>query len=156
GAPPPPPWGGAAKAAPAPAAPTSTSAGSSAGTAAKVDPTELALPTDPDSVVQYLSNSYRGVGRKTAETLVEAFGDKLFQVLQEQPERVNQVVPESRAEKVLEGWNADYARRAGTSDSPSSGGSENRPTAVEGGQDEKAPPRRTRGRTRRTRGGSGS
>jgi hypothetical protein len=45
---------------------------------------------------------YAGVGRKTAETLVEAFGSELLHVLDEQPERVREVLPDHRAERVLE------------------------------------------------------
>jgi hypothetical protein len=50
-----------------------------------VDVEALRLPTDAEAVVQYLTNSYKGVGKKTAETLVEALGDRLFPTLQERP-----------------------------------------------------------------------
>ena len=45
---------------------------------------------------------YAGVGRKTAETLVEAFGGDLLRILDQQPERVREVLPDHRAERVLE------------------------------------------------------
>jgi hypothetical protein len=76
-----------------------------------LDPVALRLPTEPDSVVQYLTNSYGGVGKKTAETLVDALGDRLFVVLQTDPARVAQLLPPARAEKLFEGWTADFARR---------------------------------------------
>ena len=40
-----------------------------------------ALPTDGPALVRYLTNSYKGVGKKTAERLVEEFGSGLFEVL---------------------------------------------------------------------------
>ncbi len=75
------------------------------------DPQALKLPTDADSVAQYLSNSYKGVGKKTAESLAEEFGVELFQVLHETPQRIDDVIPARRADKVREGWEADYERR---------------------------------------------
>jgi uncharacterized protein (TIGR00288 family) len=76
-----------------------------------LDPQELRLPTGRASVIKYLSNSYRGVGEKTAETLVDALGEDLFRVLQTDPSRISQILPPARAEKVLEGWKEDFARR---------------------------------------------
>ena len=79
--------------------------------ATNVDLARLRLPTDRDSVVKYLSNSYGGVGEKTAETLVDALGDQLFPVLQGDPAKVKDLLPPARAERVLVGWQADYRRR---------------------------------------------
>ena len=70
----------------------------------------LDLPTGSEAMIGYLTNSYKGVGKKTAEALVEAFGDSLFEVFQNTPKRVNEVVPR-RAEQVLAEWRTDYARR---------------------------------------------
>jgi uncharacterized protein (TIGR00288 family) len=81
------------------------------GGEAPVDPSTLGLPTDPDAQVRYLSNSYKGVGKKTAEVLVEEFGESLFTVLDEQPDRVREVVPPGRADRVLEAWQEDLTRR---------------------------------------------
>ena len=71
----------------------------------------LGLPSDPKAIVRYLTHRYRGVGEKTAETLVERFGSELFAVLQNDPTSVSQVVPANRAEQLLEAWGADYDRR---------------------------------------------
>jgi uncharacterized protein (TIGR00288 family) len=71
----------------------------------------LGLPTDAEEQIRYLT-SYKGVGRKTAESLVAAFGAGLFGVLQREPERLAQVMPATRAEQVLVGWRADYDKRA--------------------------------------------
>ncbi len=81
------------------------------GTSDVLEPGQLRLPTGRDSVIKYLSNSYRGVGQKTAESLVDALGDDLFRVLQTNPSRVEEILPPARAEKVLEGWEEDFARR---------------------------------------------
>lgn len=72
---------------------------------------ELGLPTVDREVVEYLSRTYRGVGQKTAKTLVEAFGADLFRVLHHEPERVESLLPARTAAAVLEGWKADLQRR---------------------------------------------
>jgi hypothetical protein len=71
----------------------------------------LHLPKDPENVIRYLTNSYGGVGRKTAETLVETLGPRVFEVLANDPDRVRQILTASRADLVLEGWQADLRRR---------------------------------------------
>jgi uncharacterized protein (TIGR00288 family) len=85
--------------------------GAGTGTGEVFEPEALRLPTDRDAVIKYLSNSYGGVGEKTAETLVDALGSELFKVLQSDPSRVESLLPPARVEKVLEGWKADFARR---------------------------------------------
>jgi len=72
---------------------------------------DLGLPTSVKAMSSYLTNSYSGVGKKTADALVEAFGKELFSVLQNSPERVREVVPR-RGDQVLEEWRADFSRRA--------------------------------------------
>ena len=89
-------------------APPAQEAGSS------LDYRALGLPTTSDSMISYLANRYRGVGEKTAEALVQAFGPELFNVFHTAPERVQGVVGEGRAEQVLEAWREDYGRRAQT------------------------------------------
>jgi uncharacterized protein (TIGR00288 family) len=89
------------------------------GTAAPPDPeppsdvdlSSLNLPRDKEAIIQYLTNSYKGVGGRTAEVMVESFGADVFRIFHEEPERLRQVVPR-RAEQVLEAWRADLARRA--------------------------------------------
>ena len=71
---------------------------------------DLGLPTSVKAMSSYLTNSYSGVGKKTADALVEAFGKELFSVLQNSPERVREVVPR-RGDQVLEEWRADFSRR---------------------------------------------
>ncbi|MSR23152.1 MAG: NYN domain-containing protein [Gemmatimonadetes bacterium] len=76
-----------------------------------LDPASLHLPTGRESMVQYLTNSYAGIGERTAEALVSILGEELFVVLQKDPARVQAILPPARAEKVLEGWAADFERR---------------------------------------------
>ncbi len=62
---------------------------------------KAALSDELQGLVGHLTG-YAGVGRKTAETLVEAFGSDLLRILDQQPERVREVLPDHRAERVLE------------------------------------------------------
>ncbi len=88
------------------------------GSADDVDLDSLGLPSDPDAIVRYLTHRYKGVGDKTAETLVERFGTDLFRTLRDDPAAVSAAVPPARAEQVLDAWRADYSRRtAGENDS---------------------------------------
>jgi uncharacterized protein (TIGR00288 family) len=75
------------------------------------DASALGLPTDPDAIVRYLTHRYRGVGEKTAESLVQRYGTDLFRVLRDHPESINDAVTPKRAEQVLEAWRTDYERR---------------------------------------------
>jgi hypothetical protein len=86
-------------------------AGVSGAGRSPLDAAELGLPTDGPALVRYLANSYKGVGQKTAETLVKEFGTDLYRVMRDLPERLTPVIPAKRAEQLLRGWRADYARR---------------------------------------------
>jgi len=72
------------------------------------------LPSEPAAIERYLTEEYRGVGQKTAQQVVEAFGGDTFEVLDNEPNRVTDVLSERRAEQLLEAWEQDQARRAGT------------------------------------------
>ena len=88
-----------------------------------IDAGRLGLPTSERAIVSYLTNSYGGVGTKTAESLVEAFGADIFLVFDTQPERVAEIVPR-RAPQVLAEWRADFERRSAKSPSQQQLGSE--------------------------------
>ncbi|MCG6989352.1 MAG: NYN domain-containing protein [Gemmatimonadetes bacterium] len=75
------------------------------------DAAALGLPSDPAAIVRYLTHRYRGVGEKTAESLVERFGAELFRVLRDDPDAISAAVTPKRAEQVLEAWRGDYERR---------------------------------------------
>jgi uncharacterized protein (TIGR00288 family) len=81
----------------------------------------LGLPSDPGAIVRYLTHRYKGVGEKTAETLVETLGADIFRTMQEDPDRIATIVPPGRAEQVLEAWKSDFERRSGAKTSGSSG-----------------------------------
>jgi uncharacterized protein (TIGR00288 family) len=88
-----------------------------------LDVRDMGLPTDSDAQLRYLTNSYRGVGKKTAEALVENLGEDLFSVLHSDPNRIRTIVPPGRADALLEAWAGDYARRSsGSPESESDGG----------------------------------
>ncbi len=76
------------------------------------DPAGLGLPTEASAVQRYLANRYRGVGAKTAERLIEAFGDRVFHVLHDSRDKVEGVLPRSRAAKLVEAWQEDFDRRS--------------------------------------------
>jgi hypothetical protein len=101
-----------------------------------VDIGSLGLPSDPEAIVRYLTHRYKGVGEKTAETLVERFGANLFETLANDPGALQQVVPAGRADQVLEAWASDFERRTGQKSAGGEGGDRN------GGR------RRGRGRSR--------
>ena len=119
------------------------------------DPESLGLPTGRGPVIKYLSSSYAGVGKRTAETLVDALGDDLFHQLETNPSRVGELLPPARAGQVLAGWRADYERR--TARLGEAGGGDGPPTAAvapeapSSGVAEDAKPRRRRGRRTRRR-----
>jgi uncharacterized protein (TIGR00288 family) len=137
----------------APAAPVEEEAAAPVFSAA-----DLGLPRDPGSIQAYLTNSYRGVGKKTAEALLDAFGDNLFQIMQEDPQRVRDVLGDRRADALLEQWSADYDRRATPDTSSAPATDADVPAAKAGDEtagdaaDDETPPRtQSRGR----RGGRG-
>jgi len=84
----------AAEEAPAPAAPPAFSAEA------------LGLPVEADAIRNYLA-SYKGVGKKTVQSLTDAVGDDVFRVLEEDPDRVRQILGDRRANALLEQWAAD-------------------------------------------------
>ena len=107
--------------------------GSSAGKAVEGASSEVALdtldlPTEPKRIVRYLT-SYKGVGQKTAEQVVNGLGDEVFQVLQTEPGRLKEFIPAGRADQLLAGWQEDLQRRqaeGGTSSGGSEGGGRRR------------------------------
>ncbi|HEU4558994.1 MAG TPA: NYN domain-containing protein, partial [Longimicrobium sp.] len=74
------------------------------------DAESLGLPTDRAGIEAHLSG-YRGVGAATVRSLVNEFGDRVFQVLQEDPDAVRTLLGR-RAGPLLEQWTADHDARA--------------------------------------------
>ncbi len=118
---PPPLLEGQAVAAPseraAPAAPVAKAPERSTAAGA-TDLDDLGLPNGTESMAQYLMNSYKGVGKKTAETLVEAHGERLFHVMETDPDQIRKLLPAARAETLLEQWIDDVARRRAEAHGP--------------------------------------
>jgi len=60
-----------------------------------------------------MSRNYAGVGRRTADVLFREFGDQVYLVIDEQPERIRAVLPEHRAKAVLAGREAERRSESG-------------------------------------------
>jgi len=75
------------------------------------DAKALGLPVTEGSIKSYLANRYKGVGVKTAERLVDAFGAEVFSVLHREPDRIRKAV-RARANSVMAAWEGDYKRRS--------------------------------------------
>jgi uncharacterized protein (TIGR00288 family) len=88
---------------------------------------DLDLPTDRDAIVQYIIKTYRGIGRKTAETLVDEIGaDGVFGALHGAPDRVKAVVGGKRGDTLLDAWRDDYAARIASRKEDGDGGERKR------------------------------
>ncbi|PSL45093.1 ATP-dependent DNA helicase (RecD/TraA family) [Salsuginibacillus halophilus] len=65
----------------------------------KAEQFERVLPTENDAIVHYLSSDrFPGIGKKTAQAVVDVFGSRTIQEILESPERL-QEVPGLKAEK---------------------------------------------------------
>ena len=51
--------------------------------------------------------NYAGVGKRTAEVLFEHFGDGVFDVIDDEPRRLTEVLSEGRAKVVVEARRAE-------------------------------------------------
>ena len=68
---------------------------------------KAAKPVDAEDIIARLT-AYKGVGRKTAEAAIEAFGaGNVFDVLRHEPDRVRDTLGARRAEPLITGLNAD-------------------------------------------------
>jgi len=79
---------------------------SSAGTAADLPVTESDAA---GGVVEHMVRNYKGVGRKTAETLAAEFGTDVFDVIDSNPDRIRSILPGRRADAVIAGRAAEGA-----------------------------------------------
>ena len=56
---------------------------------------------DADAIINHMVRTYSGVGKRTAERLVEEFGASVFDVIDANPERLSAVLSERRAQAVV-------------------------------------------------------
>jgi hypothetical protein len=64
-------------------------------------------------LVERMSRGYQGVGRRTAERLVEEFGDSVLDVIDNEPQRIEAVLPRGRAQAVIDGRRAEREAKDG-------------------------------------------
>lgn len=69
---------------------------------------------DGEEIVQHMKERYSGVGEKTARKLVEEFGEETLSVIDEDPRRVESLLPKHRAEAVLQARAAERQSERGT------------------------------------------
>ena len=58
-----------------------------------------------------MSRNYPGVGLRTAEVLFREFGDRVYSVIDNNPDRIRAVLPEHRARAVFAGREAERAKQ---------------------------------------------
>src|SRR5215469_10917775 len=67
------------------------------------------LPASPEGIVRYLgSGLIKGIGPKKAQKIVDHFGEQTLAILEQQPERLDEVkgLNVKDRERIIEGWNA--------------------------------------------------
>jgi len=95
-----------------PQAPRQTPAAAPAGPAEAASDLALGLPTEREAIIEHLTKSYKGIGRKTAESLIDAVGEaNVFRALSESPDRVREIVGAKRGDILIAAWKDDHARR---------------------------------------------
>ena len=67
----------------------------------------VTAPTTMEGIEKYLASGLiKGIGPFFAKKLMEAFGETVFQVIEEEPDRLNKIsgIGPSRAEKIIKSW----------------------------------------------------
>ena len=72
-----------------------------------------AATSNGSALVDHMVREYQGVGRKTAERIVEEFGDATLDVIDSSPEKLSSVVPEARARAVVTARRAEREGKNG-------------------------------------------
>lgn len=73
----------------------------------KAEQLRIAAPSTPEGIEKYLgSGVIKGVGPHFAEKLVAAFGDKVFDVIEQEPQRLREVpgIGPTRLDRISAGW----------------------------------------------------
>jgi uncharacterized protein (TIGR00288 family) len=83
----------------------------------KFDPREFGLPVEAGDVASYIARTYKGVGPKSVQALLERFGaSHVFEAFETRPDEVREVMGPGRGDRLLEAWSRDVGeRRAGVS-----------------------------------------
>ncbi len=85
----------------------SPSAPAAAPAAASADSSAAGLTPDRSELVERMARSYQGVGRRTAERLVAEFGKTVMDVIDNEPGRIEKILPRGRAQAVIDGRRAE-------------------------------------------------
>ena len=67
------------------------------------------LPASPEGIVRYLSSGLiKHIGPRKAQKIVDHFGEQTLAILEQQPERLNEVkgISAKDCERIIAGWNA--------------------------------------------------
>ena len=75
--------------------------------AKRPEPKDDAVQPDDTGAIAHMVQNYSGVGKRTAERLVSEFGDRIFQVIDNEPERISRLLPRRQAEAVLSARRAE-------------------------------------------------
>ena len=80
----------------------------------KVTSFEKAAPSDTASILRYLSSgAIRGVGPSTARNIVERFGDRALEIIENEPERLSEIrgISLDKAMKIADEYNKQFGVR---------------------------------------------
>ena len=80
----------------------------------KVTSFEKATPSDTASILRYLSSgAIRGVGPSTARNIVERFGDRALEIIENEPERLSEIrgISLDKAMKIADEYNKQFGVR---------------------------------------------
>ncbi len=75
---------------------------------------ERSLPKTASAIKKYLTNgAVKGIGPLTAKALVDKFGDKTFEILENSPERLTEIegISKAKAEKISKQFKQTFAAR---------------------------------------------
>ena len=76
------------------------------GVQLKVSSCEIALPTSSVGLAKFLSDRLSGIGLKTAERIIEKFGDETIDVLDHHPERLAEIrgISKNKIQAIADEW----------------------------------------------------
>ncbi len=80
----------------------------------KAETAEESVPESVEGLLRYLSSgAIRGIGRATAQKLIDHFGERVFEILSQAPQRIREVpgIAAHRAELIAEAWREHSAER---------------------------------------------